>query len=270
VAAILAVMTLVFLAGCVKVDVALSVHDDVVDGTMLMAVDKRLAAATGQSQETILDSITQNAPSGEGVTSERYEDDTYVGMRFVLDGVPISNLNQDRSGLTLTHDNGAGTYVASGTLDLGALDPQGFATSGLAASFDVRFSVTFPGRVTTHNGQLDGTTVTWVATPGQTLDVTAVAEDSEPFPWILISAIGIPVVLIIAGAAMWLVSRRPRPDGPADASATPAEPTNAAESAAKPEPVPRPERATEPESVEPEARPTGEPVSQQEVGRSQS
>ena len=48
-AAILGVVTLVSLAGCVKVDVALSVHDDVVDGTMLIAADKRLADLSGQS-----------------------------------------------------------------------------------------------------------------------------------------------------------------------------------------------------------------------------
>jgi len=222
-------MTLVTLAGCVKVDVALSVHDDVVDGTMLMAADKRLAAAAGQSQETILATITQNAPTGAGVASERFEDATFIGMRFTLDDVPIANLNLDRTGLRLTHDKGAGTYAVTGTVDLRALDPQGFATAGLTASFDVRFSVTFPGAVTEYNGQLDGTTVTWVATAGQTLVVNAVAEDSAPFAWLLVLAIGIPTVLILAGLALWLFGRRSRKGEP------PAEP--AAATVPQPEPT---------------------------------
>ncbi len=227
-AAILGVVTLGSLAGCVKVDVALSVHDDVVDGTMLIAADKRLVAQTGQSQETVLTSITQNAPSGPGVTSERFEDTTYIGLRFTLTDVPIANLNQDRTGLTLTHDTGSGTYVVAGTLDLGALDPEGFATAGLVGTFDVRFSVTFPGRVTRHNGQLDGTTVTWVATPGQTMLIDAVAEDGAPFPWLLVLAVGIPVVLIIGGLAFWLLGRRPKA-GAGRADEPPAEPVDAAE-----------------------------------------
>ncbi len=247
-AAILGVIALVSLAGCVKVDVALTVHDDLVDGTMLMAADKRLAASAGQSQETILASITENAPSGAGVTSERFEDATYIGMRFTLTDVPIANLNQDRTGLVLTHDKDSGTYVLSGTLDLGALDPQGFATAGLAGSFDVRFSVTFPGRVIRHSGQIDGTTVTWVATPGQTMVVDAVAEDGTPFPWLLVLAIAIPAALIIGGLAFWLIGRRPgKGADKAD--------TSSAESA---------------DGVEPDPPATGDPVSRQGAGQAQS
>jgi hypothetical protein len=265
-AAILGVVTLVSLAGCVKVDVALSVHDDVVDGTMLIGADKRLADLSGQSRETVLASITQNAPSGPGVTSQRFEDTTYIGMRFTLTNVPIANLNQDRTGLVLTHDTDSGTYVVSGTLDLGALNPEGFATAGLASSFDVRFAVTFPGSVTRHNGQLDGTTVTWVATPGQTLLVDAVAKDGDPVPWLLVLAIGIPAVLIIGGLAFWLMGRRPkagasRANEPPAESATLAEPTTVAKSATPAEPT---------GASQTDPPPTGDPVTRQEAGQAQS
>ena len=54
-------------------------------------------------------------------------------MRFTLTNVPIANLNQDRTGLVLTHDTDSGTYVVSGTLDLSALDPRASRRRGLPA-----------------------------------------------------------------------------------------------------------------------------------------
>ena len=123
--------------------------------------------------------------------------------------------------------------------------------------------MTFPGRVTRHNGQLDGTTVTWVATPGQTLPVDAVAEDGDPFPWLLVLAIGIPAVLIIGGLAFWLMGRRPKA-GASRANEPPAR----ADQRCPSRPTPVDNVRPTPSMTDPP--PTGDPVTRQEAGQAQS
>ena len=110
-AAALGVVALLALAGCAKVDVALSIHGDTVDGTMIMAVDRRLASGG----DAILNGLEANAPDDvAGVTKQPFADQTYIGSRYLLDDVPISEFDSGPGSLGIKHDKSAGTYTFSG------------------------------------------------------------------------------------------------------------------------------------------------------------
>jgi len=199
-------VALLFLGACAKVDIALTVHDDAVDGSMIMAVDRRFID-TGGSKDAAMAGITANAPTDAvGVKTQPYSDDTYVGSRYVLENVAIGEFGEGPGSLALRHDKDSGTYAFSGVLDLSAFNPDGF-TAELASSLDIQIAITFPGSVVRHNGTLDGNTVTWRATPGQRLVVDAVAEESATFPWVVVMALGLPVLFVAAGLVVWLVRR---------------------------------------------------------------
>jgi hypothetical protein len=217
------------LAGCLKMNVDLTVTpQDTVNGTMILGIDKSVAAMSGQSEEQLRKQFTDAAPTAApGTKVEPYADDTYIGSKITFTELPLADLNKDssRDQLRIVHDQEAGTYTVSGELDLSRLsanDPMGAA---FARTLDVRIAITLPGDVTEHNGTLDGRTVTWIAKPGEKLTMHAVSEEASAIAWVPVLAIGIPTLLVIAALVAWLVFRRraaaPQPPvEPAPAPAT--------------------------------------------------
>lgn len=211
------------LSACLKLNVDLTVTpQDTVNGTMILAIDKSVAAMTGQSEEDLRKQFTDSAPtSAPGTKVEPYNDDTYIGSKITLTEVPLADLNKDsaKDQLRIVHDKEAGTYTVSGELDLSQLN-SGAVGAALTRTLDVRITITMPGDVIEHNGTLDGTTVTWTAKPGEKLTMHAVSEEGSAIPWVPVLAIGIPTLLVIAAVVVWLVMRR--------RSAAPAQPVEAA------------------------------------------
>ena len=200
------------LSACLKLDVDLTVTpQDTVNGTMILGIDKSVAAMAGQSEEQLRQQFTEGAPtSAPGTKVEPYTDDTYIGSKITFTEVPLADLNKDNSKdqLRIVHDKDAGTYTVSGELDLSQLNPNEGMGSAFARTLDVHIAITLPGDVIEHNGTLDGTTVTWVAKPGEKLTMHAVSEEASAIPWVPVLAIGIPTLLVIAGVVTWLVLRR--------------------------------------------------------------
>lgn len=211
------------LSACLKLNVDLTITpQDTVNGTMILGVDRQLAAMSGQSDEELRKQFADAAPtSAPGMNAEPYRDGTYVGVKITLTESPLADLNKDQSKdqLHIVHDEKAGTYTVSGVLDLNQLGAGGMG-SAFTRTLDVRIAITMPGKVIDHNGMLDGTTVTWVGKPGERLTMHAVSEEASAIPWVPVLAIGIPTLLVIAGVVAWLVMRR--------RAATPAPPVEGA------------------------------------------
>jgi len=215
------VVCLALLGGCAKVDMELTIHaDDTITGSMVVAYDKRMAALTNQSEENLVRSLTDSGrvhvPAG--ARTEPYSDDVYVGVRVVYDRVTIENSNRaasDPNDLRIAHTGGR--YIVSGAMDLTDLDLTNPALQEVADTFQMRIAITMPGRVLTHNGELDDRTVTWRPKAGERTELRAESEESSGFlglsrQWPTVATIGaagcLLVVSIVAGLILWRLRRR--------------------------------------------------------------
>jgi hypothetical protein len=193
------------LSGCMKLDLAMTLQPgDTVDGSFVVALDKKLLEATGLDPEEAFGDAASSAPipgaddlGGAQVTTETYDEDGLYGQRISFTGAPLSVFSggaDGADGLSITRDGDL--YVVSGRLDLadvtgdaagaggelgdlgdlgglGGLGDLGGLQQTLLDSLQVRLAVSFPGEVVEHNGELDGTTVTWSPKAGETLDISA-------------------------------------------------------------------------------------------------
>lgn len=264
----------VLLTGCLKLDMQLDVQaDDTVDGSVVFAVNKDVLSLTGGSFADLIGEQTPFPSDMEGVTSEEYEDGEFTGQRYNFEGVPISEFNSDPAdpdGLRITHEGD--TFVVQGALDLsqdlgglsgvtGATGP--FDPAQMMGSAQLRIAISFPGKVTQANGEIDGNTVVWEPRFGerQELQATASAVASGGDNWTLVFILlGIAAVAIIAAIIVLMNRRKKAAEGaaaPTVAEATPMV-TPGAETTSPMPPAPMP--ATGPEVPPTTAPPTSEPV----------
>jgi hypothetical protein len=165
------------LTGCLKLDMDLRIRsDDTVDGGVVFAVDKDLLELTGGSFEDLTGAGTPFPSDVEGVRAEGYEDDEYVGQRYVFEGVALSEFSDPANpdGLRIVREGD--TFVVSGVLDLssGATGATGAtAAQQFLSSAEIRVAVTFPGEVIASNGRVEGNTVIWEPKFGDRLDIEA-------------------------------------------------------------------------------------------------
>ncbi|HEX2498289.1 MAG TPA: hypothetical protein VHO00_05765, partial [Actinomycetes bacterium] len=173
----------VLLSACIKLDMNFTVHsNDTVTGSVIAGVSKQVLPALG-GEQAVRDQVQQLLSENElpaGVEITDYSDDSYSGIKATFDDLALDEVNNRLANRTegplITHENGQ--FIVDTTLPLSG-DAFGLGDLGVAAGTgDIRIVVTFPGRVLSHNGQLDGTTVTWTGTLGQDLVMQAVSEDS--------------------------------------------------------------------------------------------
>ncbi len=168
------------LSGCVRMDIAMTLHpDDTVDGSMVMAISDEVATSMGMDPQTLWDEAMAEGGTElpEGGTQEPYAQDGYTGVRYTLDPAPISAMTTagdvtDDMRIVREGDE----FVLDGTMDLTEMtadaagdDASAQMQEAMLDQFDIRLSFTFPGEVTEHNGTLDGTTVVWTPAPGDQL-----------------------------------------------------------------------------------------------------
>lgn len=219
------------LSGCLKIDISLTVNrDDTVSGSIILGIDKRVAGLTGQTEEELARSMTENSQLPRGARNEPYSDDTFVGVRVVYDNVSLSEFNigsTDPDGLRITHADGK--YRVTGVLDLSEVDFSNPAISNFADTFQARIAVTMPGKVLEHNGTLDGRTVTWNPKPGDRLEMLAVSEEAGLLGWVtdrwlLVGGVAVTccllVTLVLAGLIFWML-RRSRRSAPVEEAPAP-------------------------------------------------
>jgi phosphatidylinositol mannoside-binding LppM-like protein len=211
------------LSACLKLDMDLQVSEDnTISGSIIFGVDKQLLELTGGSIEDFLGTDSPLPSDAEGVTTEPFEDDEFIGQRFVFDSVPLAQLSSGGPDeLQITREGE--TFNVSGALDLssgltGATGATGLSGFPGAEQFlqgaDLKIKITFPGPVTDTNGEVDGNTVTWVPVVGERLELRATASaipsggDSN-LTMLLIIATVIVALAIVVGIVV--AQRRNRP-----------------------------------------------------------
>jgi hypothetical protein len=221
------------LAGCVKLDVDLTIAtDDTAGGTLIVAVDKAVLELTNQDADALYQQLaasfgTSGLPTGAEATPEKYQSGNFVGAKVTVKKLPIADLATLGAGVaptgtntfSITHEGDV--YQFHATLDFTITG----GTSGisvpdqLANSAELRVQITFPGDVTATNGTKDGRTATWRPTFGQSTELTATASatptsdatgnsDDVSYTWLIVLAIVGTLALVGAATALLLARRR--------------------------------------------------------------
>jgi len=168
----------------------------------------------------LLGELETDAP-GEDWLVERFEDGDIEGVKISKEFTSLAELQQivDEA-LVSGPQEGLITDVSftddDGTIRFEAEVPEGGGFEGMDPAdmqglftYDGRISVTFPGEVTDHNGELIENTVTWsfddpAAMAGT--ELFAEARKSSGFPWVPI--IGVLLGLGVIGLVVWQVMAR--------------------------------------------------------------
>lgn len=204
-ARLLAIGTLaVLMSGCMKLQMDLTVNsNDTVSGSIIFAVNKDLLAAVQQSFDDITQGQAPLPSDVADVQTSDYEDDTFIGKKYTFSDVPLEKFNtpDDPESLNIVHEND--TFKVTATLDLSqGFDPSQPLMQQFADSAQISVSMTFPGKVQSSNGQIDGNTVTWTPKMGETLEITAVASavpsgGGGMLLWILLGIAAVVVIVIV-------------------------------------------------------------------------
>jgi hypothetical protein len=211
------------LSACLKLDMDLEVSEDnTISGSMIFGVDKQLLELTGGSIDDFLGTDSPLPSDAEGVTAEPYEDDEFIGQRFVFDSVPLETLSSGTPDeLRITREGD--TFTVTGALDLssglsgatGATGATGFpGAEQFLQGADLQVRITFPGPVTETNGEVDGNTVTWIPVVGERLELRATASaiasggDSNLTMLLIIAAVIVALAIVVG---IIVAQRRNRP-----------------------------------------------------------
>ncbi|MFI2754053.1 LppM family (lipo)protein [Cellulomonas sp. P22] len=175
--ALVALVTL-GLAGCVRVDLAATLHpDDTLSGTLTFAVSEAFAERSGLSAEDLVDSLELPALAADapGTTSEPFVEDGFVGRQVTIENGALDTFGGDGASVQITRVGDE--FVVAGSIDVSQESAGAAAGEGAddvdLDDLDVRVAVTFPGGVREHNGDLSGRTVTWHAVYGDRLTLEA-------------------------------------------------------------------------------------------------
>lgn len=208
------------LSACLKLDMDLQVFENnTVSGSIIFGVNKQLIELTGGSIDDFLGTDSPLPSDAEGVTTEPFEDDEFIGQRFVFDSVPLETLSSGTPDeLRITREGD--TFTVTGALDLssgltGATGPTGFpGAEEFLQGADLQVRITFPGAVTDTNGEVDGNTVTWVPVVGERLELRATASaipsggDSNLTMLLIIAAVIVALAVVVG---IVVAQRRNRP-----------------------------------------------------------
>ncbi len=200
--------------GCVRVRVSLTVSpDDRVSGQIVAAAKPRDDQDKGPQ-------LLNNLPFATKVAVSDYDKDDYVGSRAVFSDLTfaelpqLANMNRDAAGVNLALRRAGDLVILDGRVDLTTLnDPDA----------DVSLTVSFPGEVTSTNGeQVSPEVVEWKLRPGVVNTMSAQARYTDPSArsfataaiWLGVAAF--VVAAIIAALAWSNRDRSPRPGDPAE------------------------------------------------------
>jgi hypothetical protein len=205
------------LSGCFKVNMNLDVAaDDTVSGTAVIAVDESLLELSGQSVDDLFaDMDLSELPAGS--SAEPYREDGFVGQQVTFDSVPLSEfagsgaLSATGEDLSIVREGDefhvSGAFDMSGEEFTGTEVPQEFLEN-----FEFTIAITFPGKVVSATGDIDGNTVTWEPTIGENTRIEAVASaipsSSSPILLIVLVALG---ALVLGAVVFFLTHRKPAP-----------------------------------------------------------
>jgi hypothetical protein len=196
---LLIVLVFLPLSGCTRIRTALAVQsDDTVTGDVV------IARAGGPTPR-----LAVPAALADRVSSTAYHQDGYTGVQLHFDGLHFDELNS-LAGVAPDAD-GRFRFALRRTGNLVSLGGQVDLTAMPVDQADVQLKVAFPGNVVTSDGEVDGGQVSWVFSPGQVSEFTAVVGMPDPAApsitrWTLL--VGVVVAATALGVA--LVARAQR------------------------------------------------------------
>lgn len=214
----LAAASVVALAGCIKMDMHLDLQsDDSVDGTMTVAVSKPLAELSGQDADALVDQMRSDflgsSDDFDSVSADPYEDDDFIGSTMRFEGAALDQFSGGATGDSISIVRDSDEFVISGVMDL-ADEAEDLDMSMLGGAMDIKIAVTFPGAVASHNGELDGRTVTWIPKIGERLEIdargSAVGGGGGGLPLLAIVGIGLAVLAVVLVVVILLLRNRSR------------------------------------------------------------
>jgi len=172
---VLAVLLLVvapLAVGCVRIQTSLTVSaDDQVSGQII-------AAAKPRDNDDQGPQFTDDLPFSQKVAISQYDQDGYVGSKAVFAGLTfaelpqLANMNREAAGVDLTLRRAGGVVILEGRVDLTSLsDPDA----------EVTLTVSFPGEITSTNGErIDTDVAQWTLKPGVVNTMSAQARYTDP------------------------------------------------------------------------------------------
>jgi hypothetical protein len=195
--------------GCVKVRTTLTVSpDDLVSGQII-------AAAKPADDQDEGPQFSSNLPFSQKVAISDYSDnDGFVGSEAVFSNlsfaeVPqLANMNPEAAGVDLSFRRAGNLVILEGRVDLTSLTDQ---------EADVELTVSFPGEITSTNGnRIDTDIVEWKLKPGIVNTMSAQARYTDPSTrsftgGALVLGISSVVVAGLVGLLAWMArDRSPR------------------------------------------------------------
>lgn len=200
-ALLLFLMLLPLAVGCVRVHTSLTVSpDDRVSGQIV-------AAAIPRDDDDKGPQLLNSLPFSNKVAVSRYERGDYVGSQAVFSDLTfaelpqLANMNRDAAGVDISLRRAGDLVILEGRVDLTSLsDPEA----------DVSLSVSFPGQVTSTNGdQISTEVVEWKLKPGVVTTMNAQARYTDPSARSFTAAaiwlgIGSMLVAGVIGAVAWM------------------------------------------------------------------
>lgn len=173
--ALFATLAVIALSGCLRfsADLALA-EDDTVTGSFVVAVKEGTGENFEMSDRAMAEDIWSDyraASTLENVKIRDYKADGFAGIKVSFSDAPLAAFAPaaDAWGISRVGDE----FVVSGPSNGSTTAPDGAATDGTAAEgaftgdlsqlegAELTVSITFPGEVTSSNGQVSGRTVTW-------------------------------------------------------------------------------------------------------------
>lgn len=200
---LLAVLTLVTLTGCTRVQVAMAVQpDDTVDGEIVIATPDGAPAGTGP--EVVV------PPELEGkVEVSDYDEDGFIGSRASFDELTFAEVSQ-LSAL-------GGTASARANLEMRrvgeriAVQGRADLTTMPVDRSDIRLAISFPGEVVETDGEADSGTVTWTFAPGEVSPLNASVVSTDPnAPSVLGWSLLLVALVAVAAGGTVVLARRDR------------------------------------------------------------
>lgn len=170
--------------GCLRVRASLTVsEDDRVSGQIVAAAKQRTPEDKGPQ-------LLNSLPFANKVAVSDYSRDDYVGSQAVFSDLTfaelpqLASMNRDAAGVDLSLRRAGDLVILEGRVDLTSLnDPEA----------DVSLTVSFPGEVTSTNGdQVATDVVEWKLRPGVVSTMNAQARYTDPS------------ARSFTGAAIWL------------------------------------------------------------------
>ena len=158
--------------GCVRVRTSITVSpDDQVSGQIIAATKPRDDNDKGPQ-------LSDDLPFPQKVAISQYNQDGYVGSEAVFANLTfaelpqLANMNREAAGVDLSLRRAGNLVILDGRVDLTSLND---------AEADVELTVSFPGEVTSTNGdRIDSDVVQWTLKPGIVSTMSAQARYTDP------------------------------------------------------------------------------------------